>query len=65
VKYGLGNAASGATVSPEIVFPVMSVIKSFTATAIMQLQEQNQLNAQDEVSTFFPDFPNADQITLH
>lgn len=38
--------------------------KSFTATAILRLQEQGKLSVNDPLSRYFPDFPNGDKIRL-
>lgn len=46
-----------------IHFPVASISKLFTATAILQLKEQGKLNIADPVSRYIPEFPYA-AITL-
>ena len=46
------------------VFSIASVSKTFTSTAILKLQEQGKLNLNDKLSKYFPDFPNAENITI-
>lgn len=40
-----------------IRFPIASISKIFTATAILQLKEKGKLNTTDPVSQYLPDFP--------
>ncbi|HTE26042.1 serine hydrolase [Flavitalea sp.] len=44
-------------------FPVASVTKTITSTAILQLEEKNKLKLSDEYSKYFPAFPYPD-ITI-
>ncbi|GEM44492.1 hypothetical protein DC3_01270 [Deinococcus cellulosilyticus NBRC 106333 = KACC 11606] len=46
------------------VFPIGSLTKSFTAAAILKLQEDGKLNVTDTLSKFLPDFPGGEKITL-
>ena len=46
-------------------FRIGSVTKQFTAVAILQLQEKGLLDVQAPVSTYLPDYPNGDRITVH
>ena len=46
-------------------FRIGSVTKQFTAVAILQLQEKGLLDLQAPVSTYLPDYPNGDRITIH
>lgn len=41
----------------QSVFPIMSVTKTFTATAILQLQEKGKLSVTDFVNKYLPEFP--------
>ena len=62
--YGMANYELQVRNSPETRFHMASVSKPFTATAILQLQEQGKLSISDAVSHFVPGFPNGDRITL-
>lgn len=69
---GIGHRdrEAGLPASPETVFGIASVTKSFTAMSIMMLQEEGRLSVQDPVIKWLPEFrmPNADwnqQVTIH
>src|SRR5256885_2686883 len=51
--------------TPQTKFHLGSVSKTFTAAAIMILQERGKLNVHDKLTKFIPDYPNGDRITLH
>jgi len=63
--YGMANLEHGVANTPQTKFRLGSVTKQFTAAAILQLQEQGLLNVNDPISTYLPDYPQAEQITLH
>ncbi len=46
-------------------YPIASITKTFVATSIMMLQEQEKLNIQDPVSKYIPNFPNGSKIKLY
>lgn len=46
-------------------FQVASVTKQFTACGILLLAEQGKLRLDDKLNKYFPNFPNADIITIH
>ena len=53
---------------PDTVFPIASLTKVFTATAVMQLSEDGLLNINDPVSTLLPQFkemPFSDIRIIH
>ena len=45
-------------------YRVGSISKLFTATLVMQLVEEGKLSLQTKLSEFYPQLPNADQITV-
>jgi D-alanyl-D-alanine carboxypeptidase len=45
-------------------FRIGSITKTFTATAILQLVEEGKLSKTDKLVKWYPDFPNAEQITI-
>jgi CubicO group peptidase (beta-lactamase class C family) len=66
---GFGNASPNQAMTPDTPMFIGSLSKSFTALAIMQLQEQGKLNVDDPVVKYLPSFRIADpevsqQITL-
>lgn len=64
--YGMADREAGRRVTPETVFTVGSITKQFTAAAILGLQDDGKLSAQDPLGRFFDDVP-ADKrgLTLH
>ena len=48
----------------EHIIRVGSVTKTFTAVIILQLVEEGKLSLDDPLSEWFPDFPNAEGITV-
>ena len=63
-SYGMANYELNVPNSPLTRFHIASISKAFTASAILQLQEQGRLNVGDRVSRFIPDFPRGNDITL-
>ncbi len=54
--FGLRNVETGDPVTSETIFGIASVSKSFTAMAIMQLQEAGLLSVDDPVIKYLPEF---------
>jgi len=51
--------------TPETKFHVASVAKSFTAAAIMLLEQRGRLRTSDPLDRFIPGYPNGSRLTLH
>ena len=62
--YGMANDERAVPISPETKFRIASLTKSFTAMAIMQLEEAGKLSLSDAVSKHLPDYPRGDEMTL-
>jgi CubicO group peptidase (beta-lactamase class C family) len=64
--YGWADVRRRIPVKPDTIFDIGSAVKSFTATAVMQLEEQGKLTTADKLSKYFKDVPaeKAD-ITIH
>ena len=62
--YGYRNASLNTFNDSSSVFQISSLTKQFTATIILQLQEQHLLSIQDKLSKYLPGFPNGDSITI-
>jgi CubicO group peptidase (beta-lactamase class C family) len=63
--YGLADYEWNIKNTVDTKFQLASVTKQFTATAILQLVEKGKLSLTDKLSKFFPDYPNADSVTIH
>ncbi|GAB4030804.1 serine hydrolase [Spirosoma gilvum] len=62
--YGWRNASSQIPNDSTSIYQLGSITKTFTAAAILQLQEEKKLSVTDKVSQYLPDYPNGDQITI-
>lgn len=62
--YGYANIERQTPMSEDTSFWVMSINKTFTAAAIMRLAERGQLNLDDPLSRYLPDFPHAGEVTI-
>jgi len=54
--FGVRNRSTSEGVTPETVFGIASVSKSFTAMAIMGLADQGKLSVDDPVAKYLPEF---------
>jgi len=61
----MANLEHSVPNAPHTKFCIGSVTKQFTATAILQLQQQGLLDVNQVLSTYLPDYPKGEQITLH
>jgi CubicO group peptidase (beta-lactamase class C family) len=58
-SYGLANVELGVPTGEDSVFPLASVTKVFTATAVYLLVQEGKLRLEDKVTQLLPDLPNA------
>lgn len=63
--YGMASLELGVRNTPQTRFHIASVSKSFTAAAILLLEERGKLSVRDPVSKYVPDYPQGDRILLH
>jgi CubicO group peptidase (beta-lactamase class C family) len=61
---GAANLAAGLPRKRNEPFRIASITKPFAATAILILVDQQKLRKTDTISKWYPDFPNADIITI-
>jgi CubicO group peptidase (beta-lactamase class C family) len=63
ISRGLGvtNVEDPLAVTPHTVFPIASISKTFAATAIMRLVEQQKVDLKAPVRTYLPDFKVRDE----
>jgi D-alanyl-D-alanine carboxypeptidase len=64
VARGKANLKTGEKRNLDDPFRIASVTKTFIATAILQLVEEGKLSKSDKLSKWYPDFPNAEKITI-
>jgi CubicO group peptidase (beta-lactamase class C family) len=62
--YGLANPASGRPVTPDTLFEIGSITKSFTAVCLMRRVESGELDLEAEVRSLVPLFP-VPGVTVH
>ena len=63
--FGFADVEGKVPVTPETKFRIGSITKQFTASAILRLQEEGLLNVHDKLSKYLPDFPRAEEVTIH
>ena len=68
--FGYRDVENELPITPETIFGIASMTKSFTCVAIMQLQEAGKLSVHDGILKYLPEFRTADmeitkQITIH
>jgi D-alanyl-D-alanine carboxypeptidase len=64
VARGKANLRTGEKRDLGNPFRIGSITKTFTATAVSQLVEEGKLSKNDKLSKWYPDFPNAEKITI-
>lgn len=63
--YGVVDADGGEAATPETLYGIGSVTKSFTALAVLQLVDQGEVALDDEVTAYVPcDGPHFEGVTL-
>jgi len=62
--YGLRDRARNLPVTAATVFPIGSITKQFTATAVMLLVQQGKVNLDAKVALYLPSAPHASEITV-
>jgi CubicO group peptidase (beta-lactamase class C family) len=64
VDKGLGISQVGVPATPDMKFRPGSMTIPMLTTLVLQLQEQGKLSLDDTLSKWYPDYPNADKVTL-
>jgi CubicO group peptidase (beta-lactamase class C family) len=62
--YGYADQELRVANTPRTKFRIASVTKSFTAAAIVMLEERGRLSLADKVSRFLPSYPKGDTISI-
>ena len=64
-SYGMASLEHQVPNTSQTKFRIGSITKQFTAAAILQLQDRGQLDVQAPISTYLPDYPQGDRLTIH
>lgn len=55
--FGMADMELGVKMTPENILRIGSIIKQFTASAILKLMEEEKLDLQDDISKYIEDYP--------
>ncbi|WP_374445295.1 serine hydrolase [Epilithonimonas sp.] len=64
-SFGFSDHITKAPNTPDVNFPIASISKIFTATAILQLKEKGLLKITDPVTEYLPGFPYPEIKIIH
>ena len=64
ISYGYENIEKDIHATKKTKYCIGSITKSFTATIIMQLIEENKLSLDTKLANFFPKIPYSKDITI-
>jgi D-alanyl-D-alanine carboxypeptidase len=62
--YGLARISPSKPATPDVAYPIGSVSKQFTATAILLLQQDGKLSIDDPVGKYFPELTRSNEVTI-
>jgi len=62
--FGKANLATNTKRQIDDPFRIASITKTFTATVVLSLVDDDLLSTSDSLSKYLPDFPNAENITI-
>jgi D-alanyl-D-alanine carboxypeptidase len=62
--YGKARLDPATPARPEMRYPIGSISKQFTATAILMLQEQGKLTLDDHVEKYVPGLTRGNEVTI-
>lgn len=60
----VGESMTGVPATPQMHFRNGAVAISYVSTLLLKLVDEEKLRLDDKLSTWLPDFPHADQVTL-
>ncbi|MBE9914159.1 beta-lactamase family protein [Paenibacillus donghaensis] len=63
--FGMANFEHDVHNTSTTKFRLGALTKSFTSVAIIQLQDQGLLDANDPITLYIPNYPNGNIITIH
>jgi CubicO group peptidase (beta-lactamase class C family) len=62
--FGLARVSPPLPATAEMAFPIGSISKQFTASAVLVLQQQGKLSLEDPVAKFFPELTRSNEVRL-
>jgi CubicO group peptidase (beta-lactamase class C family) len=62
--YGLARVSPPMYATPDMAYPVGSISKQFTATAVLLLQQEGKLSIDDPVAKYYPELTRAADVKL-
>ncbi len=62
---GMADKEAQLAMVPDDRFAIASITKTFTATVVLQLQEESKLTVNDTLETWYSGFPRGQSLTLH
>jgi CubicO group peptidase (beta-lactamase class C family) len=62
--FGLARVSPPVKATAEMAYPVGSISKQFTATAVLLLQQDGKLSLTDPVAKYFPELMRAKDVTI-
>jgi len=62
--FGLAHVTPPLQAEAEMAYPIGSISKQFTATAVLLLQQQGKLSLNDTVSKYFPELTRASEVRI-
>jgi CubicO group peptidase (beta-lactamase class C family) len=63
--FGVTNVDDPQSITPETIFPIASISKTFAATAVMKLVEEGRVDLNAPVRKYIPDFRVHDQTATN
>ncbi len=63
-SFGFADIENGIRATEKTKYRIGSVSKTFTATIIMQLIDEEKLSLNTKLAEFYPEIPNANEITI-
>ena len=64
VARGVADVETGEPMKATDIFRIGSITKTFVATVVLTMVDDGLLSLDDRLSEYFPDFPQADEITV-
>ena len=63
-SFGQADIENSISATSQTKYRVASITKTFTASIIMQMIEENSLTLSTTLDTYFPELPNSNLITI-